>query len=149
MRLTLDTNVLVYASHDDDPKHHAATGILQRAARADTVLTLQSLGELVHSTTRQRKLDIHEAAEAVVLLQRLFPIASANSADLAMALALTADHGIQIWDSLLLATAKRAGCTLLLSEDFQDGRQLEGVTVLDPFNPENERLINLALPGTE
>ncbi len=47
---------------------------------------------------------------------------------------------------MLWATARRAGCRLLLSEDFQDGRDLGGVLFLNPFDPANRRLLDLALP---
>jgi predicted nucleic acid-binding protein len=30
-------------------------------------------------------------------------------------------------------TAKQSGCTVLLSEDFQDKRELDGVRVVNPF----------------
>jgi predicted nucleic acid-binding protein len=37
------------------------------------------------------------------------------------------------WDCLLLASAVELNCTHFLSEDLQDGRVVEGVTILDPF----------------
>ena len=47
---------------------------------------------------------------------------------------------------MLWATARRAGCRLLLSEDFQDGRDLGGVLFANPFDPANRKLLDLALP---
>ncbi len=44
-----------------------------------------------------------------------------------------AAHGWPFWDAMIWATAKRAGCRLLLSEDGQDGRTLGGVTIVNPF----------------
>ena len=55
--------------------------------------------------------------------------------------------GLSFWDAMLWATARRAGCSVLLSEDFQDGRRLDGVLFVDPFAPENQRLVDLALPA--
>jgi predicted nucleic acid-binding protein len=37
------------------------------------------------------------------------------------------------WDSLILSSAERLGCSLLLSEDFQSGGSYEGVRVVSPF----------------
>jgi predicted nucleic acid-binding protein len=42
-------------------------------------------------------------------------------------------HGLQFWDAMLWATARRAGCSLIATEDFQDGRTLGGVTFRNPF----------------
>jgi predicted nucleic acid-binding protein len=37
------------------------------------------------------------------------------------------------WDSLIVAAAELAGCSVLLSEDFQAGRQFDQLQVVDPF----------------
>lgn len=37
------------------------------------------------------------------------------------------------WDSMVVAGAQLQGCTLLLTEDLQDGAQYGGVTVHSPF----------------
>jgi predicted nucleic acid-binding protein len=37
------------------------------------------------------------------------------------------------YDSLVIASALAAGCRTLLSEDLQQGQQLEGLTIIDPF----------------
>jgi predicted nucleic acid-binding protein len=34
---------------------------------------------------------------------------------------------------MLWATARRAGCRLIVTEDFQDGRELGGVRFVNPF----------------
>ena len=56
-------------------------------------------------------------------------------------------HGLSFWDAMLWATAKRAGCRMLFSEDLQDGRRLDGVLFVNPFAPANRKLVDLALPA--
>jgi predicted nucleic acid-binding protein len=41
---------------------------------------------------------------------------------------------------MLWATLDQAGCRTLLTEDFQDGRTLGGVTFLNPFELANSEL---------
>jgi predicted nucleic acid-binding protein len=48
---------------------------------------------------------------------------------------LASDHGLTIWDSVVLATSAEAECRLLLSEDLQEGFTWRGVTVTNPFAP--------------
>ena len=43
---------------------------------------------------------------------------------------------------MLWASAQRAGVKHLLTEDFQDGFVLQGVTFVNPFNRENDQLID-------
>ena len=44
-------------------------------------------------------------------------------------------HQLPYWDSLIWATAKLSGVPTVLSEDFSDGRLIEGVRFLNPFAP--------------
>lgn len=47
---------------------------------------------------------------------------------------------------MLWAAVRRAGVDLLISEDFQDGRTIEGVRIVNPFASRNTALIDRALP---
>ena len=49
---------------------------------------------------------------------------------------------------MLWASARRAGVTHLLTEDLQDGFTLQGVTFINPFNRENDLLIDGVLSPT-
>jgi predicted nucleic acid-binding protein len=42
-------------------------------------------------------------------------------------------HRIGFWDSLLVASALEAGCTLFLSEDMNGGQKIETLTIINPF----------------
>ena len=54
-------------------------------------------------------------------------------ADLPITVDLATEHKLQFWDALILNVAADAGCSLLLSEDMQDGFAWRGVTVVNPF----------------
>jgi predicted nucleic acid-binding protein len=56
-----------------------------------------------------------------------------------------AGHGWSFWDAMMWATARRAGCRLLLSEDGDDGRTLGGVTLVNPFASPRSPLLTQAL----
>ena len=71
---------------------------------------------------------------------------NATLADLTVGMRGTREHGLSFWDALLWATVRRVGVELLISEDFQDGRSIEGVRILNPFAARNTGLIEAALP---
>ena len=48
-------------------------------------------------------------------------------------LALSRAHGFQIWDAVIWCAARSAGAALFLSEDLQDGFELDGMAVINPF----------------
>jgi len=44
-------------------------------------------------------------------------------------------YGYSFYDSLFIASALEAGCTILYSEDLQDGQVIEKtLTIVNPFN---------------
>jgi predicted nucleic acid-binding protein len=144
--VTFDTNILIYAVSRSDPRHVAATTLIDRAAHGDCRQTLQSLAECFNVLCRKHRMPTMEANGWVQSFQRLFPVVTADESDLDRAMRAVEEHRLSFWDAMLWATALRAGCQILFSEDFQDGRRLEGVTFVDPLAPGNQRLVDLALP---
>jgi predicted nucleic acid-binding protein len=149
LRVTLDANVLVYAAQRGERRHGAAALLVRRAVGADCVQTLQSFGECFNVLRRKRGFEPTQAQTILREYREILPrVVGAMPDDLDEAMRAHASHGLQFWDAMLWATAKRAGCRLILTDDFQDGRTLEGVLFVDPFKPENARLLDLALPPT-
>lgn len=49
-------------------------------------------------------------------------------------------YKISFWDSLIVAAAKAASCRYLLTEDLQEGQEMDGVVVVNPFSSAPEKL---------
>jgi predicted nucleic acid-binding protein len=148
MRLSLDANVLVYAADNQaGVRHRLGTQLLRRASRVDSFLTVQTLGEFFHVITRKGKVTTTEAAAVVGRLRSVFPVEAADPGTLDIALPAVLRHGLLFWDAMLWATVQQAGCQILLTEDFQDGRKLGSVTFVNPFDGRNEGLLERALPS--
>jgi predicted nucleic acid-binding protein len=135
LRFALDTNVLVYFADDDaGSKQERARNIVARAAvRGRCILPMQTIGEFFATATRKRLVEPGSAALRARDFMRLFAVAEPVTADADAALDLAATGRLSYWDGLLLATAARAGCVALISEDMQDGATIAGVTVHNPF----------------
>jgi predicted nucleic acid-binding protein len=133
-RSFFDTNVLVYADDKSAPaKQRRALELVTQHRRAGTgVVSLQVLQEYFVTVTRKLRLDPGIARRKVELLSE-FNVASPNVADILAAIDLHRLHGFSFWDALVMRSAKQAGCTLLLSEDMQDGRELDGLQIVNPF----------------
>lgn len=133
-RFSLDSNVLVYAiDQRSGDRHRQASEIMQRAAQLDCVLTVQAFGEFFHATTRKKLLEPSRARVFVDNWLDVFAIAAADSEALIDAIDAVDQHKLSFWDAMLWATAKRAGCAAILSEDQQDGLRLGGVEFINPF----------------
>lgn len=134
-RTFVDTNVFVYAVDDDEPaKQSTARSVLAAAQPGEHVLSAQVLGEFFVTVTRKlaRPLAPARAAEAVQWLT-LLPAVSIDAALVTRAVHIRNEAQLSYWDALVVAAAARAGCRRLLSEDLNDGQEIAGVRVENPF----------------
>ena len=133
-RSFFDTNVLVYADDKAAPaKQRRALDLIAEHRRARTgVVSLQVLQEYFVTVTRKLHLDPRIARRKVELIAE-FDVASPEVADILAAIDLHRLHGVSFWDALVLRAAKQAGCSILLSEDMQGNREIDGVQIINPF----------------
>jgi predicted nucleic acid-binding protein len=139
-QIALDTNVLVYSEGlergpADRAKIVVSQGLLEAllVSGEGWVIPAQALAELHSVLVRRGRETPAQASATVSRLSRLCDVAPTSPQVLTAALALAGDHGIQIYDAIILACAVEAGCDLLLSEDMHDGFAWRGVTVINPF----------------
>lgn len=134
MIVALDTNLLAYAEGVNDSARQAtALKIIQALPDGAVILPVQVLGELFRVLTAKLKRSAGDARAAILSWRDAMPVHDTTDQALVSAMDLVADHGLQIWDALILAVAADARCRLLLSEDLQDGFTWRGVTVVNPF----------------
>ena len=136
MKIALDTNVLAYAEGTNGVvMRDKALEVIQRLHQATIVLPVQTLGELFNVLVRKAKRRPARARAAVLSWRDAFPLVETSATVVVDAMDLASDHGLTIWDSVVLAASAEAGCRLLLSEDLHEGFTWRGVTVTNPFAP--------------
>jgi predicted nucleic acid-binding protein len=146
MRVAFDTNVLLYAEGAGDrAKAAKAQATITRFAGDRMHLPSQVVLEGARALRAKLKMSASQARIIVEqwITNAIIVLPQADTLD--NALTLSFDHGMQIFDAIILATAAQAGCPLLLSEDFQDGFVWRGVTVANPFADKPHPLLASAL----
>jgi predicted nucleic acid-binding protein len=133
-RSFLDTNVLVYTDDKAAPaKQRRALELIAEHRRGGTgVVSLQVLQEYFVTVTRKLHVDPRIARRKVELLAE-FDVAAPEVPDILAAIDLHRLHGFSFWDALVLRAAKQAGCSVVLTEDLQDTREIEGLSIVNPF----------------
>lgn len=130
----VDTNILLYAistAPEEAARKQRAREIL---AEPGWGLSIQVLQEFYVNATRPPQPAMrHEDAEAAIRQLLLRPVADNNAALLLDALRLKARYQLSYWDAAIVAAAVQLGASVLYSEDLQDGQEIEGVTVVNPF----------------
>ena len=141
IRVALDSNVLIYA--ELEPKSEKGTrsaALILRAAR-DGVIPAQVLGEYLRFVQRRAPAAFAEAIRQASTYQALFLTPPTTDAVIAKASALARAHRMQVWDCVVCAASLDAGAKVLLTEDMQDGRLIEGLRLLNPFAAANAEAI--------
>jgi predicted nucleic acid-binding protein len=132
----VDTNILVYA-HDasETVKQPTARDLLDQlwAERRGTLST-QILQEFYAVATRKLASPMSRGeAREIIGLYSAWPVVVIDSLLILNASQLEEEHQISFWDALVLEAARVAGAELLLTEDMQHGRVIEGVRIENPF----------------
>jgi predicted nucleic acid-binding protein len=134
VRSFFDTNVLIYADDNAAPKkQRRAIELVAEHRRSGTgVVSLQVLQEYFVTATRKLQVDARVARRKVELLAE-FDVVAAEVSDVLAAVDLHRLHGINFWDALIVRSAKQSGCRVLLSEDMQHAREIDGIQIVNPF----------------
>ncbi|MCA9731238.1 MAG: PIN domain-containing protein [Deferribacteres bacterium] len=135
-KIFLDTNILVYANDkSNSTKQNIAKQIIFESVRSETgVISTQVLSEFYVTVTRKIQVPLSvESAQTQIRLFKGLEIVAIDFPLIQDAIAISQQHLLSYWDSLILAAAKREKCATLLTEDLNHGQEIESVKVKNPF----------------
>lgn len=126
----VDTNVLLYLLSADAAKADRAEAVL--AARV--IVSVQVLNEFVNVARRKFALQWMELTQILADIRRFAEVRDLNVDTHDRGLALAQRYQLNIYDAMIAAAALNAGCTTLMSEDFQGGQVFDRrLRVRNPF----------------
>jgi len=133
----VDTNVLVYdRDRRDDRKHGQARAWMAALwrQRGLGVVSTQVLTEFYWTVTRKLRPGLDaDVARRYVRSLCAWEVVSVDQAAISDAWAIQDRFELSFWDSLIVAAARVGRCGVLLTEDLQDGQDLDGLLVVSPF----------------
>jgi predicted nucleic acid-binding protein len=134
MRIAFDTNILVYAEFEPDYPKGLLSKRLLKALPNDGLIPAQVIGELFNVTQRRWPHLRERVRRQVEAYEAVFAIEPTDK-DIMMAASIFAErYRLQFWDSVIWLASRRAGATILLTEDMQDGFTADGMRAINPFN---------------
>jgi predicted nucleic acid-binding protein len=133
----LDTNVFVYSFDQGSvAKLRRSSQLIGRAVTTRTgVISYQVVQEFFNLALRKFATPM-TSDEAEQYLGAVFrPLLAVNSSQALYgeALRLTRRYRLSWYDSLIVAAALEAECSVLYSEDIQHGQKIENLRVQNPF----------------
>ena len=130
MAIFLDSNILLYALGDDEPKRTRARELLATVPMIST----QVINECSHVLRRKAGWTPTQIAAEFAIILSITRLVDVRMAHIRSAWILAERYGYSHFDSLIIATALDAGCETLYTEDMQDGQVINSkLTLLNPF----------------
>lgn len=125
-----DTNVLLYLLSADSAK---ADWVEHELSSGGTI-SVQVLNEFAAVALRRLAMelpDVREVLQTIVAACRTVPLTVQVHE---LGLRLIERYGFSVYDSFILAAALDSGCSLVYSEDLQDGQVIErALAIKNPF----------------
>ncbi|MFI4947360.1 MAG: PIN domain-containing protein [Alphaproteobacteria bacterium] len=125
-----DTNVLLYVASGDRSKANRAEQLVGEGG----TISVQVLNEIANVARRKMGLSRIETRAFLSMIRGLLPVAPITIEIHEIGLALAERYGLSTYDAMIAASALRADCDTLWSEDMQDGMVLDGrLRIVNPF----------------
>ncbi len=132
----VDTNILVYA-HDRDAgiRRDRSVHLLEELWESgDGRLSVQVLQEFYVNVTRKLATPVARSfAREVIGSYATWVREATTPAIVLRAVEITELAQLAFWDGLVVAAAEQSGAALLYSEDFQAGRIIAGIRIVNPL----------------
>lgn len=133
----IDTNILIYSVDNQEmvKKPRSLALVNEAIVSRKGVISWQVLQEFLNVATRKfetafKPQDLNEYIKKILNpLCEIYPDINLYQD----ALGIKKSTNFSFYDSLILASAIKAECTILYSEDFQAGQVINGVKVVNPF----------------
>ena len=133
-KVFLDTNILVYALDQNDPvKQQTCRTILKQLQAANrAAISTQVMQEFFVVATRKLSVDPLKAKSILQTLDNL-EVVPVSQALIYEAIDCSLLNQLSFWDALVIVCAESARCSLVLSENLNDGQLIKGVRMQNPF----------------
>jgi predicted nucleic acid-binding protein len=133
----LDTNIFVYVFDTTAPAKARKAARLVRDA-VDTgkgIVSYQVVQEFFNVAFRRfaQPMSAAEAEQYLITVFRPLLAIHSSPALYVEALRIAGKHRLAWYDSIIVASALEGQCEALYSEDFQHGREIDGLRIENPF----------------
>jgi predicted nucleic acid-binding protein len=136
-RFLLDTNVFVCSFDRSSPaKARRATHLIRSAVTGRTgMVSFQVVQEFFNVALKRfdQPMTVSEAEQYLAAVFRPLLAVQSSQSLYAEALRLHGKYQVSWYDALILAAAVQGGCSILYSEDLQDGFRIGELRIENPF----------------
>lgn len=126
----LDTNIVLYAIGSDDSKRLIAANLLTQTPTIST----QVINECSHVLRRKQRFSPDDVKRELSAVLKTVRLVNVDINEIFFAWSIASRYRYSHYDSLIIASALAANCSILYSEDLQHGQVIESqLTIQNPF----------------
>lgn len=126
----VDTNVLIYLAAGDPAKADRVEALLADGA----TISVQVLNETANVLRRKARLSWAETHAFLDTVRSLVDVEALTIETHEDGLRLAGRYRLSLYDAMIVAAARLAGCDMLWSEDMQDGLMIDDtLRIRNPF----------------
>ena len=133
----LDTNIFIYQLErlDADKYTKAHRLVAEGLVTQSAIISFQVVQECINISLKKAEIKLSHQDIKTYMENVLMPLCQVlpSKTLYGKAIDLQARFNYGFYDSLIVAAALEADCTVLYSEDLQDGQVIEGLTIKNPF----------------
>ena len=120
MKAFIDTNVLIYWVDDS-----ARADVVEQLLAQQAVISVQVLNEFANVLRKKRAMPLPDVEALCTTLIDTCDVLDVSVRTHQAALALMARYQLSVYDANIVAAAALSDCTVLYTEDMQDGLNLK------------------------
>jgi len=130
----IDSNIWIYSLiSDSEEKFIKVRDFLKQCFKENIVLVSYQVINEVAANLKKKKFDEDKIREVIIKIEESCIVLDFTTDQLLKASELRENHLFSFWDSIIIASAIFGNSKILYSEDMQDGREIEGVRIVNPF----------------
>ena len=137
MNAFIDTNIFIYSYDESAPKKaKEARELIVKLIKDHTgVVSTQVIQEFCNVALNKSFIPLKPSDVSEILEEVLLPILShaPDGSFYKKALKTYERYSLSFYDAMIVQAATDLKCSLLYSEDMQNGMHYDGVTVINPF----------------
>lgn len=130
-KVTLDSNVLIYAFADhDDFRKNIAKEIISKC----NIISLQAVNETAYVLLRKFKFPKEQLEPVIQFLKEQFIVSSLTVNTLDQTISLSKKYNFSFWVAMMIAAALENHCSIIYTEDLTHNQLIENrLRIINPF----------------
>ncbi len=124
-----DTNILVYLFAEEAEKADTSNSLLLQGG----VVSVQVLNEFVSVIRRKHRAPWSVVDDALAKFKAKLDVTPLTLETHELGVAIAKRHNFAIYDAMIVAAARLAGCRTLYTEDLHDGQVVGDLRIVNPY----------------